>query len=242
MVHNPIIVALDGKSMDESLDIAERLKDKVWGFKANDLYALHGLEGIKRLAYRGRVMLDAKWHDIPNTVKNYAKRVTQMGEYYPVIATVHASGGREMISAASEALRGFCQVAAVTCLTSLDADVTEEVFAMSPESMVTRLVEEATEGGAGMVVCSPQELGLSCFNKKHKWAFKGSIITPGIRPEWHQDAADDQKRTMTPAEAMAAGADYLVMGRPILQAENMVEAAEKTLAEINAAMVADEEE
>lgn len=236
MVHNPIIVALDAKDMAKSLDIAEQLEGKVWGFKLNDLLTEHGLEAAKRLSYRGRVMLDAKWHDIPNTVKNMAKAVLRMGEYHPVIATVHASGGSEMINAAAETLRGICEVAAVTCLTSLDEDAVTRMFAMSPPDMVNRLVAEASAGNANLVVCSPQELKLSCFNKKNKWGFKGSIITPGIRPAWYQDENDDQERVMTPAEAMAAGADYLVMGRPILRAENVVEAAERTLEEINAAM------
>ena len=227
---SPIIVALDGKSMDESLDIAEKLEGKVWGFKANDLYAVHGLEGIKRLALRGRVMLDAKWHDIPNTVKNYAERVAVMGEYVPEIVTVHASGGRDMILAASMALPG--KIAAVSCLTSLNENRTQEMFALTPAMMVTNLAKEVVAGNASFMVCSPQELGLACFEKKYDWAFKGKVITPGIRPVWYQDANDDQERTMTPAEAMAAGADYLVMGRPILRAENMAEAADRTWEEI----------
>jgi len=230
MNDSPIIVALDGKSLSESLDIAEVLHGHVWGYKVNDLYAQHGLEAVKRLAYRGRVMLDAKWYDIPNTVRNYARRVLAMGTYKPDIVTVHGGGGREMILAASMLLKNT--ICAVTCLTSFDELDSNRIWGVSPAEVVNKLVKEATAGKASYVVCSPQELGLACFEQKNKWSFKGQLITPGIRPAWYQDKNDDQERTMTPAEAMAAGADFLVMGRPILTAENRLDAVKRTLDEI----------
>lgn len=217
---NPIIVALDGIDFDKANAIAERLKDHVWGFKINDLYFEHGMTAVCALSVFGPVMLDGKFHDIPNTVKNTTEKIAAKCD--PGIVTVHASGGKDMIAAAVENLPG--KIAAVTVLTSLDEEACLDIYNIRPQRAVERLAHRAQEAGASYVVCSPLELG----KLKHISLPK---IVPGIRPLWYQEA-DDQARKMTPSEAMEAGAGFLVMGRPILRADDPVEAAQRTTEEI----------
>jgi orotidine-5'-phosphate decarboxylase len=220
-VDNPIIVAMDGLRTDEVEPLVEKLRDHVWGFKFNDLFFRHGLSLLPRFP-TDRIMLDAKLHDIPNTVANTTEPMKQ----YPAIhiLTVHASGGREMIAAAAANLPE--KIAAVTVLTSLHENQCKEIFCQTPGVHVGTLAEIAFEGGASHMVCSPLELELVQDIGLKK-------IVPGIRPVWHT-TPDDQKRVATPAAAVEAGANFLVIGRPILQADDPVEAAQKTLDEIKA--------
>lgn len=230
MSDSQIIVALDGKTYSESLDIAARLHDKVWGVKVNDLFfdPEGGLNIVEELGAMTNVMLDMKLHDIPNTVKNQTERLARV----PVdLLTVHASGGARMIAEAVKNMPD--KIVAVTCLTSLDPAECEASYARSPPTVVTDLAKLAAEGGAPYLVCSPKELSLACFDPKSPWGFKGKKIVPGIRPEWFQQEGEDQRRTMTPAEAILAGADLLVMGRPILKADDMIEAVDRTNKEID---------
>lgn len=215
---NPIIVAMDGMTLDEAQDMAEKLDRWVWGFKFNDLFFERGME-IGADFEQKNFMIDAKFHDIPNTVANATKKLAGWGAQ---IVTVHASGGRAMIKAAVENLPG--KIAAVTVLTSLDEDACMEVYNVRPLTAVVRLAEMAQASGASFAVCSPLELQALTSVSLPK-------IVPGIRPVWYQEA-DDQARKMTPAEAMEAGAGFLVMGRPILRADDPVEAAQRTLEEI----------
>ncbi|KKN96788.1 hypothetical protein LCGC14_0164320 [marine sediment metagenome] len=219
---NPIIVALDGIDMSKAIALAQLLKDDVWGFKVNDLFFQHGIQAANNLGVFGNVMLDGKFHDIPNTVENTTKKIAIFGHPAPGIVTIHASGGPAMIRAAVEYLPG--KVAAVTVLTSLDEDACMHVYNVRPEVAVKRLASMAHEYGASFIVCSPLELAALKDIPRPK-------IVPGIRPLWYQEA-DDQARKMTPAEAMEAGAGFLVMGRPILRADDPVEAAQRTLEEI----------
>lgn len=225
---NPIIVALDGMDEVAALDMARRLQGYVWGFKVNDLFFKMGIDVLKLLGPWGKIMLDGKFHDIPNTVANTLNQL-QSAER-PDIITVHASGGREMISAAVH--RFPSEIAAVTVLTSIDSERCNHVYNSDTSAAVTRLAAEAKAGGASYVVCSAKELKLSIFQENYEWACKAPKIVPGIRPKWFQDEGDDQKRTATPAEAMADGAAFLVMGRPILRADDPCKAAEDTLEEI----------
>ena len=217
---NPIIVALDGIGFDRANAIAERLKDDVWGFKINDLFFEHGLAAVCALSVFGPVMLDGKFHDIPNTVKNTTEKIAALCD--PGIVTVHASGGGEMIRTAAENLPG--KVAAVTVLTSHSPLSTRVNYGGTPEAVVRVLAEQAELSGAAFLVCSPNELAILSDINLPK-------IVPGIRPNWYK-TADDQQRVATPVSAMAAGAKFLVMGRPILRADDPVEAAQKTLKEI----------
>ncbi len=231
MINNPIIVALDGKDYDETIRLVGQLEGHVGMFKVNDLFFGMGMEVVREIEQYGPVMLDAKLHGIPNTVGNIAERFSNRTDAQ--VITVHASGGPDMIRAAVKHLPG--RIAAVTVLTSLDQHNCQRVYARDSAWTVLELVKIAVDGGASYVVCSPHELGLPVFQADFQQlngrGAKLKKIVPGIRPLWFQEKGD-QKRTATPVDAMEAGADYLVMGRAILGADNPVEATERTLEEI----------
>jgi orotidine-5'-phosphate decarboxylase len=219
-MENPIILALDGVSRDLALTVARRLSGKIWGFKLNDLYFAHGPEILAAFAKHGRVFLDAKFHDIPNTVANTVGRLA--GQPADII-TVHASGGPAMIRAAAQAAPD--RIAAVTVMTAIDAQLCERVYNQQPNEQVRSLAEIAVEGEATYLVSSAHEL--------HRVSDLNLVkIVPGIRPLWYSAAGDDQRRVMTPVQAMEAGAQLLVIGRPILSSPDPIEAAERTIEEI----------
>lgn len=215
---NPIIVAMDGMTLKDAQMMADKLSRWVWGFKFNDLFFERGME-IGADFEQKAFMIDAKFHDIPNTVRNVTKKLAGWGAE---IVTVHASGGKVMIEAAVENLPG--KVAAVTVLTSLDEKACRHIYNVGPTIKVHTLAQDAMKAGASYIVCSPLELETLGGIDLPK-------IVPGIRPLWYQEK-DDQARKMTPTEAMEAGARFLVMGRPILRADDPVEAAQRTLEEI----------
>jgi len=231
-VDNPIIVALDGLDFDEAVDMADRLMDLVWGFKVNSLFYDGGVDVVNALSEKGRVMLDLKWHDIPNTVTNWAQEAKNQ-PYIPDIVTVHASGGVDMMKAAVNVLPD--KVAAVTVLTSLDAGECTGIYGTYVEGAVGRLARKAADAEVAYIVCSANDLAYECFDRAQQSSMYACAhipkITPGIRPEWYQKK-DDQRRVMTPAQAMEAGATYLVIGRPIVQADNPQDAAKRTFEEI----------
>ena len=197
-MENKIIVALDGISEMEALRIAKLLKGQVWGFKVNDLL-FEGPGIIKKLKKFGNVFADAKLYDIPNTVANSVKRLALAGAD---MVTVHASGGIEMMRVAKENA-GHSKILAVTVLTS---------FRGSQNKIVLKLAREAEKAGLDGIVCSGHEL---------KYVSKISLlkVVPGIRPKDY-NKKDDQKRTVTPKEAIKLGADYLVIGRPITKSKD----------------------
>jgi orotidine-5'-phosphate decarboxylase len=184
------------------LSIAKILKGLVWGFKVNDLL-YENVSIIRELKKYGGVFVDVKLYDIPNTVANSVKRLSKAGAD---IITVHASGGIEMMKSAKKN-SGKSKIIAVTILTSSSLN--------SPNQQVVKLAKEAIEAGLDGIVCSGHELKavnrLSGIKSRLK-------IVPGIRPKWYK-AKDDQKRKMTPNEAIKLGADYLVIGRPITKAK-----------------------
>jgi len=197
-----VIVALDGISQKRALAIARKLCKVVWGFKVNDLlYEDIGI--IKKLKQFGKVFVDVKLHDIPNTAGNTARKLSRLGAD---IITVHASGGVEMMRVAKKNTSGS-KVIAVTVLTSKER--------ASAEAMKS-LVSDAVRAGVDGVVCSGREVA-------HVRAMKGMksklVVVPGIRPAYYRKR-DDQKCAVTPQEAMRAGADLLVIGRPILETKN----------------------
>jgi orotidine-5'-phosphate decarboxylase len=172
-----------------------------------------------------KIFLDLKLHDIPNTVAGAVKAAVHCQADF---LTIHASGGRDMMRAAvaaaaeEEQKTGYAapKILAVTVLTSLDAAVLESVGQEAPlEKQVLRLARLAKESGVQGLVCSPQEIALL----KRELGQDILLVVPGIRPA--ESATGDQKRVMTPQEAMAAGADWLVIGRPITEAKSPVEAA-----------------
>ncbi|HUU61989.1 MAG TPA: orotidine-5'-phosphate decarboxylase [Acidimicrobiia bacterium] len=218
-----IIVALDLRTAEEAVRLARALADVVAGFKVG-LGLLHGAGPglVGALARVGPVLADAKLHDIPSQVRVAARR---LGEYGARWVTAHASGGVDMLRAATEGLvagtgGSRAGILAVTVLTSIDAAAASALFGQSPGQLTSRLAKKAAEAGVEGLVCSPKELGVVAD------VAPGLLrVTPGIRPEG--SPADDQRRTATPAEARARGADLLVVGRPITAAPDPVAAAQR---------------
>jgi len=227
---NPIVIPLDGMTRETALEVAAKLAGKVWGFKANDLLVECGVGIITELKQFGNVFADPKLHDIPSTVANSMAKLAAAGAD---LVTVHASGGVEMMRAAVDAA-GESKVLAVTVLTSLDEDSAHLIFGNPIKATVLQFARNASLAGVYGVVCSPKELEILGKQPELQPLAK---VTPGIRPAWHQ-VGDDQKRVMTPAEAAELGATLLVIGRPILKADDPLEAAERTAQEIQEAVAA----
>jgi len=217
-----IIVALDVDSADEASWLVGLLKDHVGGFKVGfELFVAEGLAAAKAVTGAGaKLFLDLKFHDIPNTVAGAVRSALRMGAS---IIDVHASGGRTMMEAAVREAGTTDErplMIAVTVLTSLDGDDLGQLnINKSPAEQVVTLAKLAKESGMDGVVASPMEVAAIREAVGQNFV----IITPGVRPSWA--ATGDQKRIATPADAVKAGADYLVIGRPITGAADPVEAA-----------------
>ncbi len=229
-----VIVALDFAAAAQALAFADRIDPAACAVKVGkELYVAAGPEPVQRLIERGfRVFLDLKFHDIPHTVARACAAATRLGVW---MLNVHAAGGRAMLTAAREAVTQSAAgrqtkpplLLAVTVLTSLDADDVAEIgFAEAPEPLALRLARLAADCGLDGAVCSAAEA--PALRRALGRGF--TLVTPGIRTAG-ADAAD-QARVLTPQAAIANGADYLVIGRPITQAADP--AAE--LARINAAL------
>jgi orotidine-5'-phosphate decarboxylase len=230
-----LIVALDVATSDRAIDLFEALRDVVDTFKiGSQLFTACGPDIVRHVVSRGgRVFLDLKFHDIPNTVAAAGIEAARLGVS---ILNVHASGGAEMMKRAAEAVaetatsEGLAKpaVIAVTILTSLDSDSLSQIgINKDPEFLVKAFARAAFVCGLDGVVASPHEIGII----RQEIAAPGFlIVTPGIRPA--TAAPDDQHRTMSPAEAIRAGADYIVVGRPILNATMPADAARKVILEI----------
>jgi orotidine-5'-phosphate decarboxylase len=226
---NPIFVALDTPSLDAASALATRVGPYVGGLKLGlEFVSANGPQGVRAIVKSGRpVFLDVKLHDIPNTVAGAMKALAPLGA---AIINVHASGGTAMMRAAVEAAASAHprpKVLAVTVLTSLEAaDLTAMAISGSPLEQVVRLAKLAKGAGIDGVVCSAQEIQAV----RAACGPDFLIVTPGVRPAG--GAPDDQRRVMTPKEALAAGADYLVIGRPITGAPDPAEAARAIIKEI----------
>lgn len=210
-----LIVAFDLPSGREALALAARLPDLRWAKLGPVLYVREGPALAREFAARGiRVFLDLKWHDIPNTV---AGAVEAAGELGIAMATVHALGGRAMMEAAARAAGSEVGIVGVTVLTSHTAEAYGRAVGRGGVVVleeVSRLASEALGSGLRGIVCSPLEVGsVRAVAGSDAW-----LVVPGIRRPG--DAAGDQARTAGPSEAKAAGATHLVVGRPILQAED----------------------
>ncbi|BAK77988.1 orotidine 5'-phosphate decarboxylase [Pseudogulbenkiania sp. NH8B] len=217
---SPVVVALDFADANSALAFAARLDPAECRVKVGkELFTASGRALVESLAARGfQVFLDLKFHDIPNTVAHACKAAAEAGVW---MVNVHASGGRRMMTAAREALEQYSQrplLIAVTVLTSMEAaDLAEIGITVPPQEQVLRLARLTRDSGLDGVVCSAQEASLL----KAELGTEFKLVTPGIRlPD---SAADDQRRVMTPTAALAAGADYLVIGRPITKAAEPLE-------------------
>ncbi|MFL6766278.1 MAG: orotidine-5'-phosphate decarboxylase [Sphingomicrobium sp.] len=205
---NPIFVAIDTPSLVRALEISEAVRDFAGGVKLGlEFFSAHGPQGVSRIADLALpVFLDVKLHDIPNTV---AKAVEALAPLKPAILTVHAAGGHEMLLAAKRAAPQETKVVAVTLLTSLDeGDLLDLGIERSAADQVSRLAYMARDAGADGIVCS----GVEVAEAKAAWP-GGFFVVPGIRPPGADVA--DQKRVVTPAQALEDGASVLVIGRPI---------------------------
>ncbi len=227
----PIIVALDFDSVEQAMDLAERLDPTLCRVKVgNELFTRGGPAMVRNLqAQDFQVFLDLKYHDIPNTV---AAAVRAAADLEVWMVNVHVGGGSRMMQAAREALDAYAQpplLIGVTVLTSMSADdMTELGYTETPGERVMRLAGIAQASGLDGVVCSAQEsseLRSACGDD-----FK--LVTPGIRLAG--DDAGDQRRVVTPTDAMTAGSDYLVIGRSITRAAEPVGTLKRIHTELSA--------
>ncbi len=228
-----IIVALDVDSADEARRIVAELSGRVGAFKVGlQLFSAAGPEFVRELTTAGhRVFLDLKFHDIPNTVASAAVEAAKMGVW---MLNVHAFGGGEMMRETVRRVDEYCAVSgaqrpliiAVTVLTSAGSETLNEIgIGADAEEQVVRLARLASDCGLDGVVASAQEAGAirAAIDDNFK------IVTPGIRPAFA--TTDDQRRVTTVREAIDNGADYLVIGRPIIRAESMTAAVNEILSE-----------
>ena len=213
-----IIVAIDENNFKKASSIVDNLdSDKCMVKIGSVAFNSIGPDIIFYVAEKGfDIFLDLKLHDIPNTVK---KSIEGLISYPIKMLTIHASGGREMITAAMEAVSGTdIKIFGVTALTSLSDNDTSEIFKRTTAEQVSKMIDLADSSGLHGVVCSPHELAL--VSQKQSLL----SITPGIRTK---DLNDDQKRVMTPKEAINLGANYLVIGRPITKSINIKKSLDK---------------
>lgn len=226
----PIAVALDAPNLDNAVAWARQVSGCVSHVKVGlESYLRDGAPGVRAIRQQApdcSLFLDLKLHDIPATVAGACRSIATLA---PQIVTVHASGGAAMIAAAAEALPE-ARIAAVTILTSLSAnDVAEVGLGGSPADAVVRLAQLAVAAGARALVCSAQEVGLV----RSVVPADTLLITPGIRPA--DSDVNDQARIATPQAALAAGADLLVIGRPITASSDVTAAAQRLAAQAVAA-------
>ncbi|WP_431470346.1 orotidine-5'-phosphate decarboxylase [Sphingosinithalassobacter sp. LHW66-3] len=215
---SPLYVALDTPDLAKARAIAERVKAHVGGIKLGlEFFMANGRHGVHEMHEIGLpIFLDLKFHDIPNTV---AKAIQALRPLEPAILTVHAAGGRAMLEDAKAAAPTGTKVVAVTMLTSLDGSDLQSIgLAPDPHEQVVRLTELARSAGVDGIVCSGEEV------KAAHAAWKdGFFVVPGVRLASGTHA--DQKRVVTPRQALDRGASILVVGRPITQAEDPDQAA-----------------
>lgn len=227
-----VLIALDFADAESALEFVVRLQPNLCRLKVGkELFAVAGPEFVKRLvALKFDVFLDLKYHDIPNTVAKAVQAAARLGVW---MVNVHALGGRKMMMAAKHALHELeverkPLLIAVTILTSMEQDDLAEIgLTGSAKDNVLRLAKLAHSSGLDGVVCSAQEAS----EIRAAIGEQFCLVTPGIRPEG--SGTDDQKRIMTPKDAMVAGSSYLVIGRPITKSSNPIQVLE----EINASII-----
>jgi len=221
-----LILALDVDRADEALAFVRLLKPYLRLFKVgNQLFTREGPAIVKALRAEGvEIFLDQKWHDIPQTVTHAVKSAVALDARY---VTVHASGGLEMLQDAQEAVEGSrTEILAVTVLTSLDDGALRQIgFERTAAEQVVRLARLAVLAGVAGLVCSPLEIEL--IREQIQEPIK--LVTPGVRSA--KDGLQDQKRTLSAAEALKRGANHLVIGRPITKASDPVAATQALIAE-----------
>ncbi|MGH6659385.1 MAG: orotidine-5'-phosphate decarboxylase, partial [Sphingomicrobium sp.] len=215
---NPLFIAIDTPDLDRALKLARAIEKTAGGVKLGlEFFSANGPEGVRQVAALGLpIFLDLKLHDIPNTV---AKAVAALAPLEPAVMTVHGAGGRAMLEAAKTTAPGSTRVVAVTVLTSLDGDDLPSIGVDDPPRVqVARLARLARAAGLDGIVCSGAEVA----SARAAWP-EGFFVVPGVRPEGGEPG--DQKRVVTPRQALDDGASILVIGRPVTGAADPGEAA-----------------
>jgi len=231
---NRIIVALDVDNPEQAIDIVDVLFPTIKIFKVgSQLFSIAGPDLIKKIQQKGaKVFLDLKFFDIPNTVAQASKNLTRLGVF---MFNMHCMGGTTMLEEAAKSSILEAEklgvhkpiILGVTILTSMDIKDLQKIgFEKDVNEAVIFLASLAKKAGLCGVVCSAKEAAII----KQKFVKDFICVCPGIRPSW--SASDDQKRITTPKEAFNSGADYIVVGRPVIAAENIKEAAEKIVDEV----------
>jgi len=213
-----LIVAIDTPDLDKAIELSHLLKDKVAAVKLGlEFFVANGPAGVSKIREQGvEIFLDLKFHDIPNTVASCVKQAVNLDVKF---LTIHTNGGKEMMEWATREARNT-MILGVTILTSTSQEQFSEIgFAGEIKDQVLKLARLAELSGLEGLVCSPLEIS---YLREQGVNLK--LITPGIR--FAEDDKGDQKRVMTPKEALEAGSDYLVMGRPITGADNILERIE----------------
>lgn len=226
----PVVVALDFEQKAAALNLVSQLDPALCRLKVGkEMFTHFGPQFVQELQQRRfEVFLDLKFHDIPNTVAKAVKAAADLGVW---MVNVHASGGSKMMSAARESLVSYGtdkpHLIAVTVLTSMEqSDLTELGINLTPAQQVVKLAGLTHKAGLDGVVCSAQEATLL----KQQFGKAFCLVTPGIRPA--SSSQDDQKRVMTPAQALAAGVDYMVIGRPITKVAQPLDALNAIVREL----------
>ena len=223
-MNNRIIVALDNDNFNNTKSLINVLKKDAFAFKIGyEFFFNFGLEGYNYIKKQNvKIFLDLKLHDIPNTVSKGIKAISKLNPYF---TTIHLSGGDQMQKAAI-IFKKKTKILGVSILTSLDSQQTKKYyFNKNVTNIVSNFTKHALKNELDGVVCSPKEIKTIKKISSNKLL----IITPGIRPINFNDSKDDQKRTMTPKEAIDFGANFLVIGRPITKSKNPL----KTIQSIN---------
>ena len=225
-MNKKIIVALDLDNIEKAIKIVKELKKEVYAFKiGHEFFYNFGIEGYKKI-YKicPRIFLDLKLHDIPNTVQKGLKAISKLK---PIFTTIHISGGDDMQKSSILKNNKKTNILGVTILTSLDKKQTLKYYKeKSINILVKKFANYAKKNNLSGLVCSPLEINIV----RKEVGKKMILVVPGIRPNKRSfSKKDDQKRTLTPKEAINLGADFLVIGRPITESPNPL----KTIKEIN---------
>ena len=227
---NKVIVALDNKSLKQIISIVKKTKSEAYGFKiGKEFFYNYGIEGYKKIyKLSSNIFLDLKLHDIPNTVEKALKAILKLK---PLLTTIHISGGDEMQKVSAKLKNNKTKILGVTILTSLNSHQTKKYYNNeNVNKLVKKFALNAKNNNLDGIVCSPLEITAV----RKVVGNKLQIVVPGIRLEKKQTRKkDDQKRILTPKEAINLGADYLVIGRPIVESNNPL----KTIKEINKSII-----
>ena len=223
-MNKKIIVAIDLSNLNKAIKLVNKLKNEVFAFKiGHEFFYNFGIEGYKKI-YKicPKIFLDLKLHDIPNTVE---KGIIAISKLKPILTTIHISGGDEMLKASNIHANKKTKILGVTILTSLNKKQTLKYYKeKNVNNLVKKFAQYAKQNNLNGLVCSPLEIEIV----RKEVGRKMIIVVPGIRLEKNSlNNKDDQKRVLTPKEAIELGANYLVIGRPIVESKNPLEIIKK---------------